>query len=107
MSVEDLKLLSSYLPLLRDLIPSAAAEIETDLSSKTSKQGSYIWIFMLFRNLPHPWDFIIIIHSFLYFKILHNASIILGAQDDYVYDYYVVHDGPEISEEHVSTAYPL
>lgn len=38
-SVEDSRLLSSYLPLLRDFIPSAAEEIEADMRSYMSAQG--------------------------------------------------------------------
>jgi len=33
-------MLSSYLPLLREFIPSAAAEIESDLKVHKSEQGS-------------------------------------------------------------------
>lgn len=33
-------ILSSYLPLLREVIPSAASEIESDLHASMSKQGS-------------------------------------------------------------------
>lgn len=32
-------MLNSYLPLLREFIPSAASEIESDLSANSSKQG--------------------------------------------------------------------
>jgi len=38
MSLEDQRLLSSFLPLLREVIPNAAAEIEDDISAH-SKQG--------------------------------------------------------------------
>uniref|UniRef100_A0A2P2J7S3 Uncharacterized protein MANES_12G056300 n=1 Tax=Rhizophora mucronata TaxID=61149 RepID=A0A2P2J7S3_RHIMU len=39
MSLEDQRTLASYLPLLREFVPSAADEIESDLHSYTSKQG--------------------------------------------------------------------
>lgn len=42
MSLEDQKLLSSYLPLLREFIPNAAAEVEADLIANLvghSKEG--------------------------------------------------------------------
>ncbi|KAH9619341.1 hypothetical protein KSS87_003808 [Heliosperma pusillum] len=39
-SEEDQEALSKFLPLLRECIPTAAEEIESDLSSQASKQGS-------------------------------------------------------------------
>ncbi|KAL4651403.1 hypothetical protein ACB092_01G157100 [Castanea dentata] len=39
-SLEDHMLLSSYLPLLREMIPSAASEIESDLHASMSKQAA-------------------------------------------------------------------
>lgn len=39
MSLEDQMILSNYLPLIRDFIPSAAAEIESDIHAYMSKQG--------------------------------------------------------------------
>jgi disulfide oxidoreductase YuzD len=41
-SLEDQKLLSSYLPLLREVMPNAAAEIEADISSHP-KQEDYVY----------------------------------------------------------------
>ncbi|XP_022154907.1 RNA-directed DNA methylation 4 [Momordica charantia] len=38
MSLEDQSMLSSYLPLLREFIPSAAAEIESDIHANMMKQ---------------------------------------------------------------------
>jgi hypothetical protein len=38
--LEDQQLLSSYLPLLREVMPNAAAEIEADISSHP-KQGLF------------------------------------------------------------------
>lgn len=40
LSLEDQRMLSSYLPLLREFIPSAAAEIESDLKVHKSEQGA-------------------------------------------------------------------
>ncbi|XP_050220293.1 RNA-directed DNA methylation 4 isoform X2 [Mercurialis annua] len=40
MSLEDQELLSSFLPLLREFIPSAAADIESDMSGNISKPAS-------------------------------------------------------------------
>lgn len=37
--MEDQRLMSSFLPLLREFIPSAAEEIETDIHDFVSKQG--------------------------------------------------------------------
>ncbi|KAB1225709.1 RNA-directed DNA methylation 4 [Morella rubra] len=42
-SSEDHRLLSSYLPLLREFIPSAASEIESDLHASISKQDDYVY----------------------------------------------------------------
>ncbi|KAJ6696587.1 hypothetical protein OIU85_002983 [Salix viminalis] len=39
-SLEDQKILSSYLPLLREFLPSAAAELESDIHAYLSNQGS-------------------------------------------------------------------
>lgn len=41
-SLEDQRLLCSYLPLLREFIPNAAEEIESDMRAH-SKQGCY-WL---------------------------------------------------------------
>ncbi|CAI8612252.1 unnamed protein product [Vicia faba] len=41
-SLEDQNLLSSFLPLLREVIPNAAAEIEVDISAH-SKQEDYVY----------------------------------------------------------------
>lgn len=41
-SLEDQQLLSSYLPLLREVMPNAAAEIEADISSHP-KQEDYVY----------------------------------------------------------------
>ncbi|KAJ6291284.1 hypothetical protein OIU76_023361 [Salix suchowensis] len=38
--LEDQKILSSYLPLLREFLPSAAAELESDIHAYLSNQGS-------------------------------------------------------------------
>ncbi|KAL2951006.1 hypothetical protein AAZX31_19G022500 [Glycine max] len=46
MSLEDQRLLSSYLPLLREFIPNAAAEVETDLIAQLvghSKEENYVY----------------------------------------------------------------
>ncbi|KAI5349121.1 hypothetical protein L3X38_002008 [Prunus dulcis] len=37
-SLEDQRMLNSYLPLLREFIPSATSEIESDLSANSTKQ---------------------------------------------------------------------
>ncbi|CAI0476071.1 unnamed protein product, partial [Linum tenue] len=39
LSVEDQKLLSSYLPFLKELIPDAAGEIEAEISASTSQEA--------------------------------------------------------------------
>ncbi|AET03129.1 putative transcription factor Iwr1 [Medicago truncatula] len=41
-SLEDQRLLSSFLPLLREVIPNAAAEVEADISDH-SKQEDYVY----------------------------------------------------------------
>jgi len=40
-SLEDQRLLSSFLPLLREVIPNAAAEVEADISDH-SIQGCFL-----------------------------------------------------------------
>ncbi|CAL1408969.1 unnamed protein product [Linum trigynum] len=43
LSVEDQKLLSSYLPFLKELIPDAAEEIEAEISASTSQEDEYVY----------------------------------------------------------------
>lgn len=43
MSLEDQRLLSSYLPMLREFLPGAAAEIEFDMCAYLSKQDDYVY----------------------------------------------------------------
>ncbi|KAK7858084.1 rna-directed dna methylation 4 [Quercus suber] len=50
LSLEDHMLLSSYLPLLREMIPSAASEIESDLHASMSKQDDYVYDFYAVRD---------------------------------------------------------
>ncbi|XP_062173081.1 RNA-directed DNA methylation 4 isoform X2 [Alnus glutinosa] len=49
-SLEDQRLLSSYLPLLREFIPSAASEIESDLHGSMSEQDDYVYDFYIKRD---------------------------------------------------------
>ncbi|KAL5757046.1 hypothetical protein ACOSQ2_021792 [Xanthoceras sorbifolium] len=42
-SLEDQTLLSSYLPLLREFLPSHAAEIESDIRAKMSEKDDYVY----------------------------------------------------------------
>lgn len=49
-SLEDQRLLSSYLPLLREFIPSAASEIESDLHASMSKQDDYVYDVYILRD---------------------------------------------------------
>jgi hypothetical protein len=66
MSLEDQRLLSSYLPLLREVIPNAAAEIENDISAH-SKQGLLLQIIIktLLILLPFPQVALILFKYFL------------------------------------------
>uniref|UniRef100_A0A251JML1 Transcription factor Iwr1 domain-containing protein n=1 Tax=Manihot esculenta TaxID=3983 RepID=A0A251JML1_MANES len=50
MSLEDQRILSSYLPLLREFIPSAAAQIETDVRDYMSKQDDYVYDYYTIRD---------------------------------------------------------
>ncbi|GLT92419.1 hypothetical protein SLE2022_102580 [Rubroshorea leprosula] len=43
MSLEDHRILASYLPLLREFIPSAAEEIESDIQAHISSQVEYVY----------------------------------------------------------------
>ncbi|XP_059431161.1 RNA-directed DNA methylation 4 isoform X1 [Corylus avellana] len=49
-SLEDQRLLSSYLPLLREFIPAAASEIESDLHVSMSEQDDYVYDFYTTRD---------------------------------------------------------
>jgi len=48
--LEDQRLLSSYLPLLREFIPSAASEIESDLHVSMFEQDDYVYDFYTTRD---------------------------------------------------------
>ncbi|XP_025013281.1 RNA-directed DNA methylation 4 isoform X1 [Ricinus communis] len=50
MSLEDQKILSSYLPLLREFIPSAAADIECDINNCMSKPDDYVYDYYTVRD---------------------------------------------------------
>lgn len=50
MSAEDFVLMSSYLPLVREFIPNASADIESDIRNYVSKQGLGLY-FTSFKNL--------------------------------------------------------
>ncbi|KAJ6297570.1 hypothetical protein OIU78_023183 [Salix suchowensis] len=76
-SLEDQKILSSYLPLLREFLPSAAAELESDIHSYLSNQGS------AFNAIP------------------------LEDVDDYVYDYYTVKDDMDKDDIETASPFPL
>ncbi|CAN1177419.1 RNA-directed DNA methylation 4 [Linum perenne] len=43
LSMEEQKLLSSYLPFLRELIPNAAEDIEVEISSSISQGDDYVY----------------------------------------------------------------
>ncbi|XP_077215487.1 RNA-directed DNA methylation 4-like [Tasmannia lanceolata] len=42
-SLEDNAILCNYLPLIRDFLPTAAAEIESDMSTCSSKEDGYVY----------------------------------------------------------------
>lgn len=54
MTLEDQSMLSSYLPLLREFIPSAAEEIESDINANTMKQDlpvdDYVYDYYTVKN---------------------------------------------------------
>ncbi|KAJ9176836.1 hypothetical protein P3X46_012108 [Hevea brasiliensis] len=52
LSLEDQRILRSYLPLLREFIPSAAAQIETDVRDYMSKQAAddYVYDYYTIRD---------------------------------------------------------
>ena len=54
-SLADQKLLSSYLPLLREFIPTAAAEIESDMRAYMFEKGGcckfVLWITTIYCNI--------------------------------------------------------
>ncbi|XP_030546559.1 RNA-directed DNA methylation 4-like [Rhodamnia argentea] len=58
LSLDDQRMLSSYLPMLREFIPSAAAEIESDLKAHKSKQGAtdgYIYDYYTLNDNVDMW----------------------------------------------------
>ncbi|KGN44279.1 RNA-directed DNA methylation 4 [Cucumis sativus] len=84
MSLEDQSMLSSYLPLLREFIPSAAAEIESDIDANMMKQ-----------NLPVD-DYV-----YDYYTVKNDVEI---AEDDASHPFPLIqvddldHDGPSDSD---------
>ncbi|KAF3974158.1 hypothetical protein CMV_002483 [Castanea mollissima] len=82
-SLEDHMLLSSYLPLLREIIPSAASEIESDLHASMSKQAAddYVYDFYTVR------DDMDIVHE----EASYPFPIVQVDEEDY-------YDGPDESE---------
>ncbi|XP_037497897.1 RNA-directed DNA methylation 4 isoform X2 [Jatropha curcas] len=50
MSLEDQRILASYLPLLREFIPSAAAQVESDVHDYMSKQDDYVYDYYTVRD---------------------------------------------------------
>nr|XP_023888337.1 RNA-directed DNA methylation 4 isoform X3 [Quercus suber] len=81
LSLEDHMLLSSYLPLLREMIPSAASEIESDLHASMSKQDDYVYDFYAVR------DDMDIVHE----EASYPFPIVQVDEEDY-------YDGPDESE---------
>ncbi|KAK8601392.1 hypothetical protein V6N13_058895 [Hibiscus sabdariffa] len=51
-SLEDQKLLSSYLPLLKEYIPAAAAEIESDLRENLFGKEQYVYDYYTVKDDP-------------------------------------------------------
>uniref|UniRef100_A0A7N2KNL6 RNA-directed DNA methylation 4 n=1 Tax=Quercus lobata TaxID=97700 RepID=A0A7N2KNL6_QUELO len=82
-SLEDHMLLSSYLPLLREMIPSAASEIESDLHASMSKQAAddYVYDFYAVR------DDMDVVHE----EASYPFPIVQVDEEDY-------YDGPDESE---------
>ncbi|GMN23473.1 hypothetical protein TIFTF001_000127 [Ficus carica] len=79
-TLEDQKLLCSYLPLLREFIPSAAEEIESDLQAYRVRQG---YTSSLFYNGKG------------------------GFSNDYVYDFYTVNEEVDMTTVDASSPFPL
>ncbi|XP_050209492.1 RNA-directed DNA methylation 4-like isoform X2 [Mercurialis annua] len=80
MSLEDQRILDRHLPIPRDCIPSAIAEIESDIYAYMSEQG--------YEFVPRSVA-----------DIETDMHRYLCKQDDYVYDYYTVKDGMDIGKE--------
>uniref|UniRef100_A0A7N2KNY3 Transcription factor Iwr1 domain-containing protein n=1 Tax=Quercus lobata TaxID=97700 RepID=A0A7N2KNY3_QUELO len=80
-SLEDHMLLSSFLPLLREMIPSAASEIESDLHASMSRQDDYVYDFYAVM------DDMDIVHE----EASYPFPIVQVDEEDY-------YDGPDESE---------
>lgn len=60
MTVEDEAILCNYLPLVREYIPSAATEIESDIFSKVSSDGiQFFYISFINPNNYEPFKMLV------------------------------------------------
>ncbi|XP_044509932.1 RNA-directed DNA methylation 4 isoform X2 [Mangifera indica] len=80
-SLEDSRLLSSYLPLLRDFIPSAAEEIEADMRSYMSAQDDYVYDYYTVNDDMNVDEE----------DASHSFPLVQVDEDDF-------YDGPDVSE---------
>ncbi|PQQ19152.1 RNA-directed DNA methylation 4 isoform X1 [Prunus yedoensis var. nudiflora] len=115
-SWEDQRMLNSYLPLLREFIPSAASEIESDLSANSSKQGCFLHVNELLVALG---AIIHLIFDVSWSKVrrigfnsilsgLHLQLLLVEIiEDGYVYDLYAVKEEMDIDTEDSSKSFPL
>ncbi|RDY08456.1 RNA-directed DNA methylation 4, partial [Mucuna pruriens] len=97
MSLEDQSLLSSYLPLLREFIPNAAAQVEADLIAHLVGHSKGV-LADLFFSLICLNDFNL---------IGYDALSCVTYTENYVYDLYTVKDEMEINVDDSSYSYPL
>ncbi|XP_055831214.1 RNA-directed DNA methylation 4 isoform X3 [Solanum dulcamara] len=79
--LEDHKMMSQYLPLLREVMPSAAEEIESEIHNYVSKQDGYVYDYYTVKNDTNPDE-----------DIASPFPLVQVDEDD---DYY---DGPDHSD---------
>ncbi|XP_015575702.2 RNA-directed DNA methylation 4 isoform X1 [Ricinus communis] len=86
--LEDQKILNRYLPIPREFIPSAVAEIESDIYAYLSEQG--------YEVMPRSFA-----------AIESDIHVHMYEQDDYVYDYYTVKNDLYIGEQDAISSFPV
>lgn len=81
--IDEYKIMADFLPLLREVLPTAAEEIEHDIHDATSKQGMALWS-VLFLVLCGVCTFIrgcfpyISTHTHIYIILLKYQIILLN-----------------------------
>ncbi|KAG7037030.1 RNA-directed DNA methylation 4 [Cucurbita argyrosperma subsp. argyrosperma] len=104
MTLEDQSMLSSYLPLLREFIPSAAEEIESDINANTMKQDCKYHLIQQSLEVFCLQLAVVTVISYCNVCVFTCSTVPV---DDYVYDYYTVKNNVPIAEDDASNPFPL